>query len=81
MSARDRNAARYRLDDALNAWSTKWILEGNGVICIVCGAAQPARGADQPFRHVEGCRLASDFTQYPWRELAELLQGLPAVTS
>jgi hypothetical protein len=79
MSARDRNAARYRLDDGLNAWSTKWVLEGNGVMCVSCDAGQPARSADEPFRHVDGCRLANDFTEYPWRELTEVLRKLPQV--
>ena len=78
MSARDRNATRYRLDDGLNAWSIKWVLDGNAVMCAGCSAGQCARDADQPFRHVDGCRQARDFTNYPWRELAELLRVVPA---
>ncbi|RTY73537.1 hypothetical protein [Pseudomonas veronii] len=79
MSARDRNAARYRLDDSLNAWSTKWVLDGNAVHCAGGSAGQPARSADEAFRHVAGCPQAGDITQSPWRELAELLQQLPRV--
>ncbi|WP_343177157.1 hypothetical protein [Pseudomonas sp. 4810-S13] len=79
MSARDSNASRYRLDDSLNGWSTKWVLDGNAVHCAGCSAGQPARSADEAFRHVAGCPQAGDFTQYPWRDLAELLQQLPQV--
>jgi len=79
MNALDRNAARYRLDDSLNAWSIKWVLDANAVMCACCSAGQCARDAEQPFRHVAGCRLDSDFTKYPWRELADLLRELPPV--
>nr|WP_290467299.1 hypothetical protein [Pseudomonas fluorescens] len=77
MSVCDRNAARYQLDDNLNAWSTKWVLDGNALHCAACSAGQPARSADEPFRHVVDCPQAGDFTQYPWRDLAELLRTLP----
>jgi len=79
MSARDRNAVRYRLDDSLNAWSTKWVLDGNAVHCAGGSAGQPARSADEPFRHVAGCPRTGDFTQNPWRKMSELLRQLPQV--
>jgi hypothetical protein len=79
MSARDSNASRYRLDDGINAWSTQWGLDGNAVHCAGCSAGQPARSAGEAFRHVADCPQAGDFTQYPWRELAKLLQQLPPV--
>ncbi|MET3458945.1 hypothetical protein [Pseudomonas kilonensis] len=79
MSVREQNAARYRPDDGVNAWSLNWVLDANAVLCAGCSAGQCARDAGQPFRHAEGCRLANDFTQYPWHDLAALLRELPAV--
>lgn len=79
LSERDRNAARFRLDDGVNAWSTNWVLDGNAVYCAGCSAGQPARSADEAFRHVAGCTRADDVAPYPWHELAELLRALPAV--
>lgn len=67
-----RNAARCRLDDSLNGWSTRWVLDGNAMHCAGCSA-------DEQFRHVASCPQAGDFTQFPWHELAELLQQLPQV--
>lgn len=79
MSVRDSNAARYRLDETLNAWSTKWVLDANALYCAGCSTGQPARSADEAFRHGAGCPQASDFTKYPWRELAQMLANLPPV--
>ncbi|TWC74364.1 hypothetical protein FBY10_10152 [Pseudomonas sp. SJZ103] len=79
MSARDRNATRYLLDDSLNAWSTKWVLDANMLLCAGCAVGQCIRDADQPFIHRDSCRWASNSTIYPWRELAELLRELPTM--
>jgi hypothetical protein len=79
MSARERNAARYRLEGGLEAWRERWLLAGAEVLCNACQACQFAREADKPFVHVDGCAQAGDFAQHPWRELAELLQQLPQV--
>ena len=81
VSARDSNAAKYHLDDSLNAWSTRWILDANMLLCAGCTRGQCARDADQPFLHGDGCRLASELTLYPWRELAELLRAVPQVSA
>lgn len=74
MSARDRNAARYRLEDGLEFWHERWVLAGAEVLCSTCQACQFAREVHAPFVHQAG-----DFAQHPWRELAELLRGLPTV--
>lgn len=79
MSAHERNAARYRLDGGVNAWSMNWVLDGYAVLCAGCCAGQCARDAGEPFPHAEGCRLASDFAKHPWHDLAALLRELPAV--
>ncbi|WP_460053138.1 hypothetical protein [Pseudomonas sp. H1_A05] len=77
MSARDRNAARYRRDESLNAWSLRWVLDSNMLLCAGCSVGQFARDAGQEFRHTAGCRLAGDLAQYPWHALAALLRELP----
>lgn len=62
MSARDHNTTHYCLDDGLNDWGRRWVLEGNGIMCVSCGAGHAGRDADQPFAHVNtlsGARLAS----------------------
>lgn len=79
LSARDSNAATYRLDNGLNACSTTWVLDANMLLCAGCSARQYARDAAQPFRHGDGCALASELTLYPWRELAKLLRAVPQV--
>jgi hypothetical protein len=73
MSACDSDALQYRLGDSLNVWSTKWVLDANMLFCAGCSRGQRARDANQPFRHGDGCRLSSEVTLYPWRELAEML--------
>lgn len=79
MSARERNAARYRLEEGLEFWHERWVLAGAEVLCSACQACQFAREVHAPFVHVDGCAQAGDFAQHPWRELAELLRELPAV--
>lgn len=79
MSARDRNAARYQLQDGLEFWRERWQLDGADVVCGACQATQGAHEAGKSFAHVDGCAQAGDFAQHPWRELAELLQQLPQV--
>ncbi|MDU9040221.1 hypothetical protein NHG97_16105 [Pseudomonas corrugata] len=79
MSTREHNAARYRLDEGVNAWSRNWVLDGNMLLCAGCSVGQCARDAGQPFRYAESCRLANDFSLYPWYDLAVLLRELPAL--
>lgn len=81
MSARDRNAARYRRDEDLNAWSLCWVLDGNMLLCALCGVGQFARDAGEPFLHAVTCTIDSEFAKHPWNELAALLGDLPAVSA
>jgi hypothetical protein len=77
VSARERNAARYRLEEGLEFWHERWVMAGPVVLCGTCQASQFAHEAADPFVHVEGCAKTSDFAKYPWRELRELLRDLP----
>ena len=79
MSALDRNAARYRLHEALEFWHERWTLEGLYVSCPGCHAQQLADDAREPFLHVDGCAMATDFAKHPWVELRDLRADLPAV--
>lgn len=79
MTARDRNAAGYRLHEALEFWHERWTLEGLYVACPGCHAQQLAGDAGQPFTHVDGCAMATDFGQHPWIELRHVLADLPPV--
>ncbi|MGE8349004.1 MAG: hypothetical protein ACN6P5_00470 [Pseudomonas protegens] len=72
MSARDRNAARFRLEGGLEFWRGRWQLDGTDVVCSACQDTQMAHEWTQPFVYVSGCAQTSDFAQHPWRELAEL---------
>lgn len=77
MSAREVNQARYRLEEGLRFWGTRWTLADLVVQCKTCQAPQAAQDAPEPFQHVEGCAMTSDFAKHPWRELAEILRDLP----
>lgn len=79
MSARERNAVRYRMTEGLEYWGQRWALDGTTVRCVACHAGQLAEDAREPFVHVDGCAKTSEFAKYPWRELAELLRELPVV--
>jgi len=79
LSARDSNAATLSAGQWPDAWSTTWVLDANMLLCAGCSARQYARDAAQPFRHGDGCALASELTLYPWRELAKLLRAVPQV--
>ncbi|SDT94026.1 hypothetical protein [Pseudomonas yamanorum] len=79
MSARDRDAARYRLHQALEFWQERWVLDGLYVSCPGCYAQQMADDAREPFLHVDGCAMATDFAKHPWVELRDLLADLAAV--
>lgn len=79
MSAKERNAAIYRLHEGLEYWHERWQLVGQCVICPGCQAQQLAKDAQTPFVHVDGCSMASDFAKFPWLELRDHLRGLPAV--
>ncbi len=75
MTTFDSNNARNQRDEDLNAWSLKWVLDSNMVLCVECGAAQFARNAERPFLHVDGC-ATKDSDKHPWIELRNFLVGL-----
>lgn len=77
MSARERGAARLRLEDGVEAWTKHWALIAGRLSCVECGAAQKPSEAEIPFSHANGCSLRNDFAQYPWRVLATVLADLP----
>lgn len=79
LSAKERNAARYRLEDGLEAWGQRWELLGHTVRCQHCHAMQRASKAPLPFSHADGCANTGEFAQHPWRDLAQLLEQLPKV--
>lgn len=82
MSAAERNAARRDLETGLEQWAGRWFMAGTlgrHIACRECLKVQQVSKANEPYQHVDGCPLASDFAKYPWRELAELLHGLPVV--
>lgn len=79
MTSRDSNAALYRLQDGLEFWGERWVLDGLQVTCPGCLAEQLAQDARAPFIHVDGCPLATEFAQTPWVELRDLLADLPPV--
>lgn len=80
MSAIERNAARRAIERQLEEWAGRWFMAGDfgrHIACRECLKVQQVAKANEPYQHVDGCPLASDFAKYPWRELAEILQGLP----
>jgi hypothetical protein len=79
MTSRDSNAVRYRLQDALEFWGERWVLDGQQVTCPGCLTEQLAQDARAPFMHADGCPLATEFAQQPWVELRDLLADLPTV--
>lgn len=79
LSARDRNAALYRLQERLEFWHDRWTLDRLYVSCVLCHAQQRVDDARRPFLHVEGCGLATEFAKHPWIELRDQLVDLPAV--
>ncbi|WP_278405986.1 hypothetical protein [Pseudomonas rhodesiae] len=79
MSARDRSGSRHRLNEGLEFWGARWVLDGLYVTCPGCHAQQLTDDARRPFQHVDGCALATKFAQLPWIELRNLLADLPPV--
>ncbi|MBW9240773.1 hypothetical protein I6U33_25925 [Pseudomonas carnis] len=79
MSARDSNARQYRLHEALEFRHERWTLEGLYVSCPGCHAQQLADDAREPFMHVDGCAMTTEFAKHPWIELRDLLADLPPV--
>lgn len=79
MTARDRNAARYRLDGGLEEHGRRWEVDGDLIRCRTCRRGHLASKAGEAFQHAADCAARSDFARHPWHDLAELLRALPAV--
>ncbi|WP_107331923.1 hypothetical protein [Metapseudomonas otitidis] len=79
MIARDRNAARYRLEGGLLEFGRLWALDGDLIRCSACGRGHLASKAGEAFVHASDCAAAGDFQSHPWHDLAQLLRELPAV--
>jgi len=79
MGARDRNAARYRLDGGLIEHARRWDIDGDLIFCRICRHGHLASKAGEAFVHAADCAGRSDFARHPWHDLAELLRELPAV--
>lgn len=76
MSARERKAAHNRLNEGLQGWRTRWVLDGSGVRCVACQVSQLAETARIPFIHLDNCIKKSVFSTHPWLELRGILRDL-----
>lgn len=65
------------LDRQVLAHFQRWQAVGIFLRCVACGHSQKASDSAQPFPHDPHCRAASAEGEFPWRELADLLQHLP----
>lgn len=79
MSAYECHTTHAELQDALENWYERWVLEGQYVACPRCHAQQRVDHAYEPFLHVDGCTLASDVATCPWMALRDLLADLSPV--
>lgn len=79
MSASDSIAARYRLQEGLEFWQERWVLDALYVTCPGCHAQQLAEDVRESFLHVDGCAMAAEFAKYPWVELRDVRVDLPVV--
>ncbi len=57
----------------LQAWKTRWQLDGPRVRCRRCGKGQDLTEASA-FHHALGCKDWGRQAQYPSRELASILE-------
>lgn len=65
------------LDQRVLAHFQRWQMVGIFFRCVACGCSQKASDSALPFVHDPRCRAASAAKDFPWRELADLLQHLP----
>lgn len=62
--------------DDLAQWNEDWILEGDHLDCKVCGFSQWPKEAQLPFIHKPTCRAVGAYDQFPWRDLAWIIQHM-----
>lgn len=66
-----------RLDRQVLAFFRHWQAVGIFLRCASCGHSQKASDSAGPFPHAPDCRTFSEVGDFPWRELASILMGLP----
>lgn len=57
-------------------WNSRWSMMGDFVVCDICLASWSVDEAAKPFVHLPACSSIAGGL-YPWRELADILTGLP----
>jgi len=65
------------LDSEVLAYSRRWQVVGIFLRCTTCGHSQKASNNAQPFSHGPDCQSATEAGEFPWRELAAILENLP----
>lgn len=68
---------RISLSNSLRDWCRRWELQGDVLGCKACQMASRVSQPDRPFVHAFDCELPAQEPQYPWRELAALMERLP----
>lgn len=63
-------------EDDIEEWNQTWTLEGDHLDCKVCGFSQWPQEAQHPFTHKPGCAAAGAYDQFPWRDLAWIIQQM-----
>lgn len=57
-------------------WNSRWSMMGDFVVCDLCIVSWSVDEAAKPFVHLPACSAVAGGL-YPWRELADILSGLP----
>ena len=66
------NIIRKTPSSQLLAWTGRWSMMGDFVVCSECLATQTIYQADKPFEHMSRCSFMKTGL-YPWRELKAVL--------
>jgi hypothetical protein len=63
-------------DVRLEQWSRQWGVHSPDFYCKGCGSMQPISSGMEPFngRHSTWCEFRSELPQFPWRDLAEIIE-------
>ncbi|MCD5986290.1 hypothetical protein K3169_15950 [Pseudomonas phytophila] len=65
-----------QLDQMVLAHFQRWRVVGIFLRCVSCGHSQKGSESMRPFLHGPQCSVGAT-EDFPWRELADLLQHLP----
>jgi hypothetical protein len=66
-----------RLDRQVLAFFRRWQAVGIFLRCVSCGHSQKASESARHFPHGPECHVLRENRDFPWRELAAILQQLP----